>query len=142
MKISKAILPAAIAGTLISLAAFDAAAQAAAPAAAPAAAKPAAAKPAAPKAATSFASAQEAAAALAAAVKAANVDELFAVLGPDSRSWVLSGDDVSDRADWKRFLEAYEQKNAVQVNGDKATLDVGNDAWPFPAPIVNKGGKW
>ena len=139
MKIAKAILPAAIAGTLISLTAL---AQAPAAPATPAAAKPAAAKPAASKAAKSFATAQEAAGALAGALKAANKDELFAVLGPDSRSWVLSGDDVADRADWKKFLDAYEQKNAVQVNGDKAVLEVGNDAWPFPAPIVNKGGKW
>jgi hypothetical protein len=136
MKIAKTLLPAAIAAALVSLAAVDARAQAAAPA------KPAAAKPAAAKSAKSFSSAQEAAAALAAAVKAGNADELFAVLGPDSRAWVLSGDDVADRADWKRFLDAYEQKNAVQVTGDKAVLEVGNDAWPFPAPIVGKAGKW
>lgn len=137
MKISRAILPAAIAGILISLCAVDAGAQAAA------ATKPAAAKPAAKAAAQkSFASAKEAGEALAAALRAASVDEVFAVLGPDSRSWVLSGDDVSDKADWKRFLDAYTQKNAVQVSGDKAVLEVGNDAWPFPAPIVSKGGKW
>ena len=135
MKISQAILPAALAAVL-SFTPVAASAQAA-----PAAAKPAA-KPAASKSAKTFASAQEAAAALAAALRAGNRDELFAVLGPDSRSWVLSGDEVADKADWKRFLDAYEQKNAVQVSGEKAVLEVGNDAWPFPAPIVNKGGKW
>ena len=138
MKITKSLLPAAIAGAFISLTAVDASAQAPAPAAA----KPAAAKPAAAKAAKSFDTAKDAAAALAAALRAGNVAEVFAVLGPDSRTWVLSGDNVSDRGDWKRFLDAYEQKNAVQVAGDKAVLEVGNDAWPFPAPIVNKGGKW
>jgi hypothetical protein len=136
MKISKAILPAALAAVL----AFTTV-EASAQAASPPAAKPAA-KPAASKAARTFASAQEAAGALAAALRAANLDELFAVLGPDSRSWVLSGDNVADKADWKRFLDAYEQKNAVKVSGDKAVLEVGNDAWPFPAPIVNKAGKW
>ena len=136
MKITKAILAAAVAATFAS-AAIEARAQAAAPAAA----KPAAAKPAAKQ--KSFASAQEAAAALASAVRAANKDELFAVVGPDAKSWILSGDDVADRADWKKFLDAYDQKNNLQATGDKAVLEVGNDAWPFPAPIVKgKDGKW
>ena len=137
MKITKIMLAAAVAATFAS-ASIDAQAQAAA---APAAAKPAAAKPAAKQ--KSFASAQEAAAALAGAVRAADKDELFAVVGPDSKSWILSGDDVADRADWKKFLEAYDQKNGLQASGDKAVLEVGNDAWPFPAPIVKgKDGKW
>ena len=135
MKLTKSLLAAAVAATFAS-AALEARAQAA-----PAAAQPAASKPAAKQ--KTFASAQDAAAALAGAVRTANKDELFAVVGPDAKAWILSGDDVADRADWKRFLEAYDQKNAVQASGDKAILEVGNDAWPFPAPIVKaKDGKW
>jgi len=137
MKITKTLLASTLAALLVS-ASVEARAQSPA---APAANKPAAAKPAAAKQ-KSFASPKEAAAALAAAVRAANVDELLAVVGPDSRSWIFSGDNVADRADWKRFLDAYDQKNALQTTGDKAVLEVGNDAWPFPAPIVKKGAEW
>ena len=135
MKITKTLLAAAMAAAF-ACGIVETRAQAPAAAAKPAAAKPAAAKQ------KTFATAQEAAAALGAAVRAENVDELFAVLGPDARPWVLSGDNVSDRADWKRFLGAYDQKNVVQGSGDKAILEVGNDAWPFPAPIVKKGDRW
>ena len=142
MNFAKTFLALAVAGTFTGAALLDANAQAPAPAAAkPAAAKPAAAKPAAKQ--KTFASAQEAAAALAAAVRAESVDDLLGVVGPDSKSWIFSGDGVADRADWKRFLEAYDQKNALQATGDKSVLEVGNDAWPFPAPIVKgKDGKW
>ena len=137
MKIARTLLASTLAAMLVS-AAVEARAQSPA---APAANKPAPAKPAAAKQKT-FGSPKEAAAALAAAVRAANVDELLAVVGPDARPWIFSGDNVADRADWKRFLDAYDQKNALQTSGDKAVLEVGNDAWPFPAPLVKKGDQW
>lgn len=110
----------------------------------PKAAKPAAA---APKAAAAkqrtFASPEEAVKALVEAVKAADVNALLAVVGPQSRSWLFSGDDVSDREEWKRFLAAYGEKNAIAKEGDaKAVLVVGKDDFPFGAPIVKKGGSW
>ena len=109
--------------------------------AAPAAAKPAAAKAGAKQ--RTFPSAQEAAAALAAAVRASNVDDLLAVVGPSSKTWLFSGDNVSDRNDWKAFLEAYDRKNTLERAGDsKAILAVGDDAWPFPAPIVKTASGW
>ena len=89
-----------------------------------------------------FASPEEAAEALAAAVRAQRVDDLLAVVGPGSASWLFSGDVVADRNDWKTFLAAYDQKKAVEENGGKATLSVGNDDWPFPAPIVKRGSRW
>jgi hypothetical protein len=106
------------------------------------AAKPAAA---APKAAAqrTFASPEEAAKALVDAVKAADAKAVLEVAGPKSRSWIFSGDDVRDRADWKRFAEAYDKKHAVTKEGDrKAILVVGEDDYPFAAPLVEKGGKW
>jgi hypothetical protein len=90
-----------------------------------------------------FASADEAAQALAEAVRSGDAGKLLAVVGPSSKSWLFTGDQVSDRADWKRFLEGYDRKRAVAPEGDaKATLLVGEDDWPFPAPIVKKGGTW
>lgn len=102
------------------------------------AAKPAA-KPAAQK---TFATADEAAKALADAVRAGDTKALLAVMGPKSKAWLFTGDTVSDKAEWTAFLACYDKKNAVVKEGDaKANLVCGDD-WPFPAPIVMKGGKW
>jgi hypothetical protein len=134
MKISQQILAAAVAGAFLGLAATDSRAQAATPAAA---AKAPAAKQ------RTFASAEEAAAALAAAVRTQKAEEVLAVVGPSSASWLSSGDPVADRNDWNKFLAAYDKKNALEKSGDaKAILAVGDDAWPFPAPIVKKGATW
>ena len=108
--------------------------------AAPAAAKPATAKSAAKQ--RTFATAEEAAAALAAAVRGQKAEDVLAVVGPSASSWIMSGDSVADRNDWGKFLAAYDKKNALEKSGDKAVLNVGDDNWPFPAPIVNKDGKW
>jgi hypothetical protein len=90
-----------------------------------------------------FASADEAAKALAEAVRSGELSNLLAVVGPSAKSWLLSGDAVSDRNDWKAFLAAYDQKRVVVPQGDaKAQLQVGSDDWPFPAPIVKKGATW
>ena len=90
-----------------------------------------------------FTSPEDAAKALADAVRASDVNMLLAVVGPDSRSWLLSGDNVADRESWKRFLAAYDQKNVITRESDvKAVLSVGDDGWPFPAPIAKKGSKW
>jgi hypothetical protein len=89
-----------------------------------------------------FASADDAAKALAEAVRAKDVDALVAIVGPGSKSWLLSGDKVQDRNDWERFLAAYDQKHAIGDKDGKAVLEVGDDAWPFPAPIVKHGDKF
>ena len=90
-----------------------------------------------------FSSPDEAVKALVEAVRAEDVTKLLAVVGPKSKEWLWSGDKVADRADWKRFLDAYDQKKAVVAQGDgKAVLNVGNDDWPFPAPLVKRGAAW
>jgi hypothetical protein len=134
MKIIKHILAAAVAGTLAALPAVEAWSQAAAPAAKPAA-------PAVKQ--RTFASPEEAAKALADAVRALDKDALLAVVGPNSASWIFSGDKVADVNDWKTFLAAYEAKKTLRKEGDaKVMLDVGADDWPFPAPIVKHGATW
>jgi hypothetical protein len=91
---------------------------------------------------SSFASPEEAVKALVEAVRASNVDQMVAVIGPRSRSWLFTGDTVSDKAEWTNFLACYDTKNAVQKEGDARAVLVCGDDWPFPAPLVLKAGKW
>jgi len=71
------------------------------------------------------------------------VQALLAVVGPTSRDWLFSGDKVADRSDWAKFLAAYDKKHGISKEGEtKATLVVGDDNWPFPAPLVKKGEQW
>ena len=90
-----------------------------------------------------YATPEAAAEALAAAVRAKDATSLAGIVGPGSASWLFSGDKVADANDWAKFLAAYEEKHAIEKKDDaKAILAVGNDAWPFPAPIVKKGTSW
>lgn len=92
---------------------------------------------------STYASPEAAAKALADAVRAQDANALLAVVGPGSKSWLFSGDPVADREGWAKFLAGYDKKNSIAKDGDaKATLLVGEDDWPFPAPLVQKAGKW
>jgi hypothetical protein len=128
-------MAAAIAGGALAVAAGGALAQE----------KKAPAATAAPKAAVqrTFATPEEAVKALVEAVRAGSVEGMLEVIGPKSKSWLFTGDKVSDAEEWKRFLAAYDKKNKVVKAGEaQATLAVGDDDWPFPAPLVAKAGKW
>lgn len=90
-----------------------------------------------------FASPEEAVKALISAVKTDNMKELAAIFGPPGRQILSSGDPVEDRAGRERFLNAYEMKNALILDGDaKAVLQIGEEGWPFPIPVVKRGQKW
>jgi hypothetical protein len=90
-----------------------------------------------------FASPEEAVKALADAVRASDRKTILAILGPRSKNWIYTGDDVADREDGRKFLAAYDRKNAIVKEGDaKAVLDVGDDDWAFPAPLVRQAGAW
>lgn len=127
-------MAAALAGAAIALAAGGAVAQEKKAPAARAAAK-------APVQRT-FATPEEAVSALVAAVRAGRVEEMVAVIGPQSRGWLSTGDSISDATEWKSFIAAFDRKNALRKEGDaKAVLLIGDD-WPFPAPLVAKAGQW
>jgi Protein of unknown function (DUF2950) len=77
------------------------------------------------------------------AVKSGNQTAILAILGPDARELLDSGDAVSDANDRKRFVAAYETKHAIQREGaNKAILEVGEDSFPFPIPILLVGERW
>ena len=89
-------------------------------------------------------------AALEALVKAfRNTDEaqsytdLYTLFGTGSGTMISSGDKVADREIRAKFLRAYDEKNRLEITGDrKAIIHVGNNDWPFPIPIVKAGKRW
>ncbi|HAR95038.1 MAG TPA: DUF2950 domain-containing protein [Deltaproteobacteria bacterium] len=91
----------------------------------------------------SFASPEEAVTALVDAMKADNMKEMTAIFGPASKKVLSSGDAVEDKAARERFLKAFNEKNVLVKEGDaKVILQIGNEDWPFPVPIVKKSGRW
>jgi hypothetical protein len=89
-----------------------------------------------------FASPEEAVSALVESLRAPNRAATLEILGKDAASFVGSGDAVADRAMIARFLEAYQSRNAIENRGDRATLVIGADAFPFSFPIVKAGDRW
>ncbi|HET9069964.1 MAG TPA: DUF2950 domain-containing protein [Amaricoccus sp.] len=94
----------------------------------------------------SFASPEAATEAVIAALEARDRDALVAVFGPESEDVIFSGDLEEDRADWSQFLASYKEMHRIAVEpgdgGERATLYIGRDQWPFPAEIVSDGGQW
>ncbi|MGA8892540.1 MAG: DUF2950 domain-containing protein [Anaeromyxobacteraceae bacterium] len=94
---------------------------------------------------TSFPSAKAAADALVSAAAAEDVPALVALFGGEGKLLVDSGDAVQDRNDRARFAELAKEKLEVVTDPKdpaRATVTVGPDAWPFPVPLVDEGGKW
>jgi hypothetical protein len=106
-----------------------------------AAPKPAAKKPAtvAPK---RFASADAAAEALVAALRTNDTKALLAILGSEGRPLLSSGDAVVDRGNRMTFVNAYDAAHTLVPNGNTMQLQVGEDDWPLPIPIVKTGEQW
>jgi hypothetical protein len=91
----------------------------------------------------SFGSADEAVKALVAAARNGDVAALGKLFGPGSESIIDSGDAVADAAARKQFVSLYDQKHDLVAEGnDRVVLQVGDDGWPLPVPIVRKNGKW
>ena len=92
-----------------------------------------------------FSTPRHAAEALVAAVGDQDVVALVAIFGADGSALVVSGDDVRDRNDRVKFTELARERLDLAVDpkdGHKAAIVVGNEAWPFPVPLVEKDGKW
>ncbi len=99
----------------------------------------------APAAAQAFETPQQAADALIKAAEADDVSALLKVFGPEGKDIFSSGDPVRDKNDLTKFVEKAHRKTEISFDvGDprRAVLVVGDDDWPMPVPIVEKGGKW
>lgn len=68
---------------------------------------------------------------------------LLAVLGPDGKEVVSSGDEVADKNEKAKFLERYKTQHALVASSPaKEILTVGTNAWPMPIPLIKAEGKW
>jgi len=91
----------------------------------------------------SFSSPDEAVKSLVAAVRLNDLDEMMAILGPGSKELIYSGDEVADKEEREKFLNAYDKMNTLQQESpDKMILCVGTDNWPMPIPLVKEGSTW
>ncbi len=90
-----------------------------------------------------FSSAEAAASALLTAVKGGDSTAMLAVLGPDAKPIIESGDAVADREMMQRFAASYEAAHTLNAtNARRFDLVVGKDKWPFPIPIVKESTGW
>jgi Protein of unknown function (DUF2950) len=68
---------------------------------------------------------------------------ILKVLGRQAADIVSSGDPVDDTAIRAKFVQTYDTKHQVKMDGDaKATLIIGSDDFPFPIPLIRKGDGW
>jgi hypothetical protein len=90
----------------------------------------------------SFASPEEAVAALVAAAAAQDPQALHVIFGPAGED-LENPDRVQATNEWKGFVAAFNQGNRIVRESDsKCVLEVGNDPWPFPVPLVKHDGRW
>lgn len=90
-----------------------------------------------------FPSPEDAVKALIAAAKSENKDQLIDIFGPGSDDLISSGDEKADEIAMQNFVKRTEEMNHIDYKADgKAILNIGNDDWPFPVPIIKDGDKW
>jgi Protein of unknown function (DUF2950) len=89
-----------------------------------------------------FATPEDAMQALVDAAKTKDQSALTAIFGPD-RSKLLSGDPVEDNNALQHFSENLEKSaKLAKVDDARFTLQVGEQNYPFPIPIVKQGDQW
>ena len=90
-----------------------------------------------------FGTAEEAVASFAAAVEQRDPAQLKKLLGFDSDTLLTSGDAVEDSMAREAFLARYNVKHELVAGGpDNLVLEVGDDGWPLPFPLVREDGRW
>jgi len=92
-----------------------------------------------------FATPKQAAEALIQATETFDLSALKAILGPDGEDLVSSEDPVQDKNTAAAFAAKAREQNQIMIdpkNSKRAILSVGDDDWPLPIPLAEKGGKW
>jgi hypothetical protein len=90
-----------------------------------------------------FATPDEAVRALVDTVKASDLDALLAFFGPEGRELVDTSDPATGRRNRQVFLAAMAEGWRLEDKGaDRKELVLGNEAWPFPMPLVKTAAGW
>jgi len=89
-----------------------------------------------------FSSPEDALKGLAEAVKTKNKAALDPIFGPAYKE-LLSGDAVQDAAESEEFAKHMAEKAGFMKESDsRMVLLIGKENWPFPIPLIKKGGQW
>jgi hypothetical protein len=89
-----------------------------------------------------FTSPEEAVAALKLATTSADTNALRAILGPASED-LLNPDRIQATNELETFSTALAATNHLVHDSDtRVVLELGDDLWPFPVPIVKKSDGW
>ncbi|HXX53388.1 MAG TPA: DUF2950 domain-containing protein [Thermodesulfovibrionales bacterium] len=90
-----------------------------------------------------FKSPEDAVNALVEAARNSDIKELLAILGPEGKDIISSGDPVADEEARKRFVKAASEAMKFRKLDDKGVLAVvGKDEWSFPIPLMKVGPEW
>jgi hypothetical protein len=89
-----------------------------------------------------FASPQDAVNALVTAAENDDTNAMHTIFGPEGQQ-LVSPDAVQAAAAYKTFVQRLKEKTAIVNASDaSASLQIGNDAWPFPIPLVKQDSQW
>jgi len=89
-----------------------------------------------------FASPQEAVDALTQAARAQDTNAMRTIFGPEVTN-LVSADAVQASNNFAGFVQRITNKvEQVTITPQAVTLRLGWDAWPFPIPLTEDGGKW
>lgn len=91
-----------------------------------------------------FASPEDAGALMVAAAKSGDQNALIAILGPDGKGVLFTGDTVRDQDNLKGFVASYDQMHRWgNLKAGGKVLYTGADNFPFPIPLdKNSSGQW
>lgn len=92
-----------------------------------------------------FATPEAAAQDLIQAAASNNQQELDAIFGPQFKTVLTSGNPSQDKSEQQEFAKIAESKHSLQkdsMDPNRMILNIGNEDWPFPVPIVKRNGSW
>jgi hypothetical protein len=91
---------------------------------------------------TTFPSPDAASRALVAAVQTHDERAVTEILGAGA-DLITSGDKVQDALERERFVQKYQEMHRlVHEPGGVTAMYIGAENWPFPIPLVSRGGVW
>jgi hypothetical protein len=90
-----------------------------------------------------FKTPEEAVRALDTAIKAGRAEDVIAIFGPEGKEVVDTSDPSTSRRNREVFAAAMtEGWQLVDQGANAKTLVIGNEAWPFPIPLVMDANGW